>query len=122
MNRWRESWWLWALISLVAGVLDALGWYQTYGYLLFGLAAGLGFTGRNRAWTFAGVLSIGSAIVTLATRPFTGHPIGTPWLTAAGAHLAGGVLVAATGITLGWLSRLCWILARRIKAPASSKA
>jgi hypothetical protein len=114
--------WIWLLVALGAGLLDHFGWYQVYTYLLFGCCAGLGFTGHKRAWTAAAMLSTGAALVHLTMRLVVDYHAGFSWLQESGVRLFVGVLLAVLGVTFGWMARLCWMAARRIRTMAASRA
>jgi hypothetical protein len=122
MAKGTQPLWIWLLVAIGAGLLDHFAWYQTYAYLLFGCCAGLGFTGHRRAWTAAALLSTGAALVHLTMRLAFDFHAGSSWLQESGVRLVVGVLLAALGVTLGWLSRLCWFAARRVRALAASRA
>jgi hypothetical protein len=114
--------WTWVLVGLCLGLMDNAGWIQTYGYLLFGFCSTLGFTGTKKAFTAAAILASGAAVVHIGARVFTGYHAGFPWPQETSVRLIGGVLVAALAVTLGALARLCWMLARRLRTRAASKA
>jgi hypothetical protein len=122
MAKGNHPLWIWLLVALGVGLLDHFGWYQVYAYLLFGCCAGLGFTGHKRAWTSAAILSTGAALVHLTMRLMVAYHAGFAWLQESEVRLIVGVLVASLGVTLGWLSRLCWMAARRIRIMVASRA
>jgi hypothetical protein len=113
------SWTLWAVTIAVVGLMDHFAWYYSYGYFLVGACAFLGYQNTNRGWVLAGLLSLAAPMAHLWMRLLTGYHAGYPWYYDAGVRLAGGILLSAVGLGAGFLARLCWVAARRVRQRAA---
>jgi hypothetical protein len=109
------QWLLWGAAVMVAGLLDHFGRYSSYGFFLVGASAYLGYKTTERGWVLAALLSVSAPLAHLWMRLFTGFHAGFPWYYDAGVRLAGGVLLVSVGLGAGWLARLSWVAARRLR-------